>query len=150
LSPPHFSPLRRLRHLGFDARHVPPKTLYGPLLARLWRRRCLWLWLGHPLAALACVIYFLFVDDVMLAKKPTKRRRHKASSRNNSPRTAWYRVRSLVSDALLFCFLRGSARSINLYKRYLFSVDILETFVPSVLWHSWLGVRKSIRPVKIE
>ena len=28
-----------LRHLGFDDRHVPPNTLFGPLLARLWRRR---------------------------------------------------------------------------------------------------------------
>ena len=30
----------RLRRLEFDARYVPPKTLFGPILAWLWRRRC--------------------------------------------------------------------------------------------------------------
>ena len=31
----------RLQSLKFDARYVPPKTLFGPLLARLWGRRWL-------------------------------------------------------------------------------------------------------------
>jgi len=35
-------PPGRLRRLKFDTRYVPPplgKILFGPLLARLWRRR---------------------------------------------------------------------------------------------------------------
>ena len=41
-TPSAFPTPRRLRRLGFDARHVPPKTLSGPLLAGLRRRRCLY------------------------------------------------------------------------------------------------------------
>jgi len=35
---------------------------------------------------------------------------------------------------------------IKLYVRY----KLLVVFMPSVLWHCWLGIRKSIWPVKIE
>ena len=34
--------------------------------------------------------------------------------------------------------------------RYFLILVIYNFFRPSVLWHCWLGVRKSIRPVKIE
>jgi len=31
-----------------------------------------------------------------------------------------------------------------------FCLTTVRTLLPSVLWHSWLGIRKSIRPLKIE
>ena len=49
---------------------------------------------------------------------------------------------SWASCWLLLCLVRMSQHLLSLF------LDVIVNFMPSVLWHCWLGGRKCIRPVK--
>jgi len=59
-------------------------------------------------------------------------------------------IDSVMSIHLMHTLFRFLSWSMLAYSCSSFSAVSGEMHVPSVLWHCWLGIRKSIQPVKIE